>query len=97
MKKNIVISCIALLSICIISCKSSPKKEVIKVPESSYSLDQSSSKVGWTAYKTTDKAPVKGEFKKIAITNPKSSGNASELLNGVEFSIPVSSKFRITT
>jgi polyisoprenoid-binding protein YceI len=93
MKKNTLITCIVLLSISIVSCKNNPKKEIKEIPQISYTLDQSTSKVGWTAYKTTDKAPVKGEFKKIIISNPKSSENASELLDGVEFSIPVSSIF----
>ena len=94
MKKNTLITCIALLlSISIVSCKNNPKKEIKETPQISYTLDQSTSKVGWTGYKTTDKVPVKGEFKKITISNPKSSGNASKLLDGVEFSIPVSSIF----
>jgi polyisoprenoid-binding protein YceI len=94
MKKNTLITCIVLLlSISIVSCKNNPKKEIKETPQIGYTLDQSTSKVGWTGYKTTDKVPVKGEFKKITISNPKSSGNASELLDGVEFSIPVSSIF----
>tara|TARA_B110000046_G_C12833934_1_gene330629 strand:- start:47 stop:667 length:621 start_codon:yes stop_codon:yes gene_type:complete len=94
MKKNTLITCIVLLlSISIVSCKNNPKKEIKETPQISYTLDQSTSKVGWTGYKTTDKVPVKGEFKKITISNPKSSGNASKLLDGVEFSIPVSSIF----
>ena len=94
MKKNTLITCIVLLlSISIVSCKNNPKKEIKETPQISYTLDQSTSKVGWTGYKTTDKVPVKGEFKIITISNPKSSGNASKLLDGVEFSIPVSSIF----
>jgi polyisoprenoid-binding protein YceI len=94
MKKNTLItSIVLLLSISIVSCKNNPKKEIKETPQISYTLDQSTSKVGWTGYKTTDKVPVKGEFKKITISNPKSSGNASKLLDGVEFSIPVSSIF----
>ena len=94
MKKKTLITCIVLLlSISIVSCKNNPKKEIKETPQISYTLDQSTSKVGWTGYKTTDKVPVKGEFKKITISNPKSSGNASKLLDGVEFSIPVSSIF----
>lgn len=93
MKKNILISCIALLTICMVSCKKNAKKEVKEIATNTYSLDQSSSKVNWTAYKTTDKVPVKGEFKQINITNATSSEDASQLLNGVEFSIPVSSIF----
>ena len=94
MKKNTLITCIVLLlSISIVSCKNNPKKEIKETPQISYTLDQPTSKVGWTGYKTTDKVPVKGEFKKITISNPKSSGNASKLLDGVEFSIPVSSIF----
>jgi hypothetical protein len=84
MKKNTLITCIVLLlSISIVSCKNNPKKEIKETPQIGYTLDQSTSKVGWTGYKTTDKVPVKGEFKKITILNPKSSGNASELLDGV--------------
>lgn len=51
-------------------------------------------KVEWTAYKTTDKIPVKGEFTKVTIDDYTKSDNWEEAVNGLQFTI---SSFNIST
>ena len=58
-----------------------------------YSLVAETTSVFWTGYKTTEKTPVKGQFMKINIDDPKKADTAKEALDGVNFSIPVSSLF----
>lgn len=48
--------------------------------------------VKWTAYKTTDKKPVGGEFKILKFEN-KTGATPQEALNNLKFSIPVSGLF----
>lgn len=78
------------------SCK---KDKTVVVPEvktnntKSFSVIGETSLVKWTAYKTTDKVAVKGKFNTINITNSKQAITVEEALNGILFSIPVSSIF----
>ena len=87
-KKISLISFVFLFSIAIISCKKDIQKEPAK-----FSIEPKTITVNWTGYKTTDKVAVKGQFKEIEISNIKESGTAVDALNGVEFSIPISSLF----
>ncbi len=57
------------------------------------SIDSKSIDLKWTAYKTTGKVPVSGTFKEINISNIQQGNTIQESLNGVNFSIPVSSIF----
>lgn len=81
------------------SCKDTKKnqenKDVDVAAKSSeiFSLIQDSTKVSFTAYKTTDKLPVGGTFNTINITNSHEGNTVLEALNGTKFSIPVSSLF----
>ena len=72
------------------SCKKSEKKEVSLI-EKKYSIIADSTKINWTAYKTTAKVPVNGQFKEITIENAKKDTTALGALNGLKFKIPVSS------
>ncbi|PHR74076.1 MAG: hypothetical protein COA67_01545 [Lutibacter sp.] len=84
---------LSILSLLLFSCKTDVKKgENNTAKEKVYSIEALTTKVGWTAYKTTDKVAVNGEFTKVNIT-PKKASTAKEVLNGLEFSIPVSSIF----
>lgn len=86
----------SLLIVCLVfaSCKQNKKtKEQPAVATSVYTLDQSSAKIGWTAYKTSEKLPVKGEFKQIVVENESITVNPIDAINGATFSIPVSSLF----
>ena len=78
------------------SCK---KEKNAVVPEAKTTTNQIFSVIGetstvkWIAYKTTDKVAVKGNFDSIKITNSKKAATVEEALNGILFSIPVSSIF----
>lgn len=82
------------------SCKSENKKDENvkkeapkKVSTAAYSLERAENSIGWTAYKTTEKIPVKGSFTKVKITSGGEGNTAKEAINGAEFSVPVSSIF----
>lgn len=88
MKKTFLI---LLFSMVILSCKEAKKENT--TTEKLYSLVSDSTKISFTAYKTTDKIPVGGTFKKINIKNTTAATTALETLNGLEFGIPISSLF----
>ncbi|MBO0329469.1 hypothetical protein [[Muricauda] lutisoli] len=92
--KNIQIAALGLLLVAAFSCKQT-KKEEKKQEESTtatYSIVEDSTDVRFTAYKTTDKVPVGGTFQDIELTYTAGE-TPMETLNGLEFSIPVSSLF----
>ncbi|CAM4229217.1 hypothetical protein [Zobellia nedashkovskayae] len=96
--KKIKLIALGLLLVGAFSCKDAKKENTEQSTEAQaatemYSLVQDSTKVSFTAYKTTDKLPVGGQFKKINITKAGEGNTALEALNGTEFSIPVSSLF----
>ncbi len=91
MKKIINFSLILIISISFFSCANEKKQEEKPVAETTFSIDAAQSTVQWTAYKTTDKVPVKGTFNEINVTNSKSGSTASASLEGLEFEIPVAS------
>ncbi len=91
MKKILNLSLILIISISFFSCEKEKKQEDKTVVESTYSIDATQSTVQWTAYKTTDKLPVKGTFNEINIKNSNSGSTAAASLEGLEFEIPVSS------
>ncbi|MEZ4853886.1 YceI family protein [Flavobacterium sp.] len=97
--KKIVLFAFAL-SIFTISCKKEKETEKpttvteeTAAATTSLSIVNDSTKVGWVAYKTTDKTPVKGSFKQITLENTQSGTTPQEILEGATFSIPVSSVF----
>ncbi|MCF6222273.1 MAG: YceI family protein [Flavobacteriaceae bacterium] len=92
--KNIIYLSILTILLFTVSCK----KEKQSTPEKNtaiknYIIDTKNSVVNWTAYKTTEKIPVKGVFKEVIITNKKPAEKPADLLDGLEFEIPVSSIF----
>ncbi len=78
---------VAFISIQLTSCK----KEVKKADAIEYTIEPKTTTINWTAFKTTEKLPIKGVFKTVNVTNSKSSTNPFEAVNGIEFSIPVNS------
>lgn len=90
-KKNLLITFTIIIGLLLVSCKDDTKKTPLS-KDKVYSIEPLTTKIGWTAYKTNDKVAVKGEFTKINVT-PKEASTAKEALNGLEFSIPVSSVF----
>ncbi|MBL4643775.1 MAG: YceI family protein [Flavobacteriaceae bacterium] len=96
MKKILILTLILGISFQFTSCKTEKKKEVEakkEVKVHPYSLKTAKNSIDWVAYKTTDKLPVKGKFKKITITKNGEGNTTKEAINGAEFSIPVSSLF----
>tara|TARA_R110000868_G_scaffold140877_2_gene356884 strand:+ start:450 stop:1091 length:642 start_codon:yes stop_codon:yes gene_type:complete len=97
--KKLAFTFLCTLVILFSSCKDTKKnqdnKDVEVVAKSSemFSLIPDSTKVSFTAYKTTDKLPVGGTFKIINITDAHEGITTLEALNGTKFSIPVSSLF----
>ncbi|MFD0761024.1 YceI family protein [Lutibacter aestuarii] len=91
MKKIRILSMLLAITL-IYSCKEAPKKEV-KKEELSYSIATETSTINWTAFKTTDKVPVKGQFTEFSIENSKKASTPLEALDGIKFKIPVSSLF----
>ncbi|WP_237274993.1 YceI family protein [Tenacibaculum ovolyticum] len=100
MKKIIRLAAIFIVISSIVSCKSEAKKETpvkkeaIKVEKkAAFVLQDADNKINWTAYKTTEKLPVNGQFQKVTITSNGESNTLKEAINNAEFSIPVSSVF----
>lgn len=88
---------VVAFSLVFVSCKNKAKKEsdVAKdaLPEVSYTVKSKNTKVSFTAYKTTAKTPVGGTFTELNISKNEAAASPLEALNGVAFSIPVSSLF----
>ena len=72
------------------NCKGKKDKENKKL-EFSYIVNDNTSEVTFTAYKTTEKTPVKGVFTKISVVNAKKAPSPIDALQGLKFEIPVSS------
>ena len=94
--KKIALITLGLLVFAGYSCKDA-KKEKVETETTSvaemYNIVSDSTKVSFTAYKTTGKLPVGGKFTKINFTKTNTGATAMEALNGTTFSIPVSSLF----
>ena len=96
MRKLLFITLLLSISFQITSCKSEEKKKITKKKEvktAAFSLKTAQNSIDWTAYKTTDKIAVKGEFKKVNITKNGEGSSAKEAIQNAEFAIPVSSIF----
>nr|WP_293301281.1 YceI family protein [Allomuricauda sp.] len=90
--KKIPAVVIGLALLAVFSCKQAKKEENKTESKQAYSIVEDSTNVRFTAYKTTEKKPVGGTFTKIDLTY--SAGETPmETLDGLEFSIPVSSLF----
>lgn len=60
--------------------------------EKEFKVDADNSKIVWTAYKTTAKVPVQGEFKSVTV-NGAEGNTIEEAINNTTFDVPVSSIF----
>jgi len=96
--KKVTLALIAITLISFTSCKDEKKENTKEVEttevkkETSFMVNPAETEVQWTAFKTTDKKPVSGVFKTINF-DKKMGATPIEALNGLEFSIPVSSIF----
>ena len=81
--KTIYIFLIAVLLIACNSEKKEQKAQINKEKKSSavFVLDNAKNSVEWTAYKTTEKVPVKGRFKKVEITSGGEGNSVKEAIH----------------
>ena len=90
--KKVIFYTLLLSMITAVSCiekKTEPAKS--KTLEHNYSIDPDNTVLNWTAYKTTDKIPVKGVFQDVKIKKNKVATSVIGVLDGLEFEIPVAS------
>ncbi|WP_434036376.1 YceI family protein [Formosa sp. 4Alg 33] len=94
--KKVTILMAAFALVFATSCKSDKKESTItETPAEKteqFVLKPEGTTVNWTAYKTTAKTPVSGVFTTLNF-EPHAGESPQEALNGVTFSIPVSSIF----
>lgn len=91
--KKIHLLVLFLLTVSVMtSCKKNIKEEN-HLARKTYTVIADSTAINWTAYKTTAKVPVKGQFSALIIENVKKDSTALGALNGLKFQIPVSSLF----
>lgn len=95
MKRVLVLSLIMIVAFNFSSCKSEKKSDSNKKNEvkKNYVVASAKSEINFTAYKTSEKIPVRGQFKKVDIIANGEGNTIKEAINNVEFSIPVSSIF----
>ncbi len=85
---------LVLAGITLFSCGESTQPESQVVDDSSmYQIDSETVSLKWVAYKTTEKVGVGGEFGKIDIKEYQLAESKEGALDGVSFSVPVSSLF----
>jgi len=85
---------LVLAGITLFSCGESTQPESQVVDDSSmYQIDLETVSLKWVAYKTTEKVGVGGEFGKINIKEYQLAESKEGALDGVSFSVPVSSLF----
>ena len=94
MKNLIYAAVILFLGGQLISCKGE-KKEAVEAEKTltQYQASEAGSSMQWTAYKTSDKVPVKGTFKEVKIVNSAKGENPAGALSDLGFEIPVKSIF----
>ncbi|MCK5637572.1 MAG: YceI family protein [Flavobacteriaceae bacterium] len=94
MKKNTFLFITLFIMFSTFSCKKEQKEVVEKEQNvTKYIIDAKNTVINWTAYKTTEKIPVKGVFNKVEILNSSTAANPIEVLKDIEFKIPVNSIF----
>lgn len=94
--KKISLLILGLTFITFTSCKKEEKTETpveTKEEVKGLTIVNDSTKVKWTAFKTTEKVGVNGSFTEIELKDVKTGNSPEEVLEGVAFSIPVSSLF----
>lgn len=104
MKRVLVLSLLVLITFSFSFCKSEKKKDVeneykveAKKSRFPFSLESAKNEINFIAYKTTDKVPVGGQFKKVDIITGGEGNSIKEAIHNTDFSIPVSSLFTKNT
>ncbi|WP_339834283.1 YceI family protein [uncultured Flavobacterium sp.] len=94
--KKLSVLILGLAFVTFTSCKKEEKTETpteTKEEVKGLTIVNDSTKVKWTAFKTTDKVAVGGSFTQIELKDVKTGNSPEQVLEGVAFSIPVSSLF----
>lgn len=93
MKKSILILSIAFLILGFSSCKGDAKKSEDAATDITclYSYESNTSSLEWTAFKFTDKTPVKGTFNEIKIEGSKTADDEKEMIESLTFTINTNS------
>ena len=90
--RNQVILALAL-TFALVACSESEKKDEKsdeKTEETcTFSYDGTTTKVTWTAFKTTDKVGVGGTFDEVEITGTEDANSAIDVVKKAQFKIPV--------
>ncbi|WP_299887673.1 YceI family protein [uncultured Lacinutrix sp.] len=86
-----------VLSLSIFSCKNDKKESKVEqetqvIAKENFIVKPEATSVKWTAYKTTEKKGVGGEFTVLKFDN-KSGTTPQDALNNLKFTIPISSLF----
>jgi hypothetical protein len=92
MKKWILTEMAVVVLLFSTSCKETKKEQAPVENATTYTLVEDSTQINFTAYKTSEKLPVGGTFTEYEIEYEKGS-SVVETLDGLSFSIPVSSLF----
>lgn len=90
--KKIFLSLI-IASAVLVSCGEKKEDNNTETTEVGYSVKENSIILKWTAYKTTEKLPVGGEFTKVNVSEIPNAASPEKAIEGLHFSIPVSSLF----
>lgn len=95
--KHLKLTLLAFTIIFATACKNDQKEAPNTTKETtenkiSYVVKPEATTVQWTAYKTTEKTPVGGQFTTLTF-NDKAGNTPEEALNNLDFSIPVKSLF----
>ncbi|MBO6517258.1 MAG: YceI family protein [Bacteroidia bacterium] len=92
MKKTLIFGvAIILLASCSANKSEDKNAETENVStETVYAYQRAFTTLEWTAYKTSAKVGVKGSFDEFNVTTGVETGTPKELMNQLEFSIPVS-------
>ncbi|NRD19695.1 YceI family protein [Winogradskyella eckloniae] len=94
MKRIQFLSFLAIFTLVLTACKEDKKQAEPETVENTvkYVVKPEATTLKWTAYKTTEKVPVAGEFATLNFEE-KVGSTPQEALNNLEFSIPISSLF----
>lgn len=102
MKKTAIISFLIIATVFnFTACKSDTKKEenkseaIVENTKSNFAFSVADAKneINFTAYKTSEKVAVGGQFNKVDVLSGGQGNTVKEAINNTEFSIPVSSIF----
>jgi polyisoprenoid-binding protein YceI len=91
--KKILLPITVITALILSSCGGDKTEEiVVETTEQTcfYTYAEGSAQVRWTAFKTTDKVAVGGQFNQVNVTVGEKSTKITDVLNTIKFNIPTS-------